>query len=88
MAEFIYNNAKNASNCYTPFELYCGYYPRVSYKKDIDPRSRSKSANELSTELQELMIVCRKNLHHAQKLQKQAHDKAVKPRSYGTNDKV
>lgn len=34
------------------------------------------------------MTVYRKNLHHAQKLQKQAHDKAMKSRSYVLNDKV
>ena len=70
MTEFAYNNAKNASNGYTPFELNYGYHPRMSYKEDIDSRSQSKSADELSVELRELMIVCRENLHHAQELQK------------------
>ena len=58
MAEFIYNNAKNASTGYTPFELNCGYHPRVSYKEDFDPRSKSRTVEELSSELQELMIIC------------------------------
>ena len=31
MAEFAYNNAKNASTGHTPFELNCGYYFQVSY---------------------------------------------------------
>ena len=26
MAKLAYNNAKNASTSYTPFELHCGYY--------------------------------------------------------------
>ena len=65
MAEFAYNNAKNASTGHTPFELNCGFHPRISYKEDIDPRSQSRSADELSAELRELMIVCQKNLHHA-----------------------
>ena len=34
------------------------------------------------------MIVCRKNLHHIEKLQKQAHDKVVKARSYAPSDKL
>ena len=34
------------------------------------------------------MIVCRENLHLAQELQKRAHDKGVKPRSYAPGDKV
>ena len=88
MAEFAYNNAKNASTGHTPFELNCGYHPRVSFEEDTDPRSRSKSADELSAELRDLMTVCRENLHHAQELQKRAHDKGVKPKSYAPGDKV
>ena len=34
------------------------------------------------------MIVCRENLYHAQKLQKRAHNKWVKPRSYVPNEKI
>ena len=34
------------------------------------------------------MIVCQENLHHAQELQKRAHDKGVKPRSYAPGEKV
>ena len=48
----------------------------------------SKSADELSAELRELMFVYRENLHYAQKLQKQANDKSVKPRSYAPDNKV
>ncbi len=62
MAEFAYNNAKNASTGHTPFELNCGFYPRASYKEDVNSRSQSKSAEKLVTELRELMIVCRENL--------------------------
>ena len=58
------------------------------YKEDIDPRSKSKSVDELLAELQELMIICHKNLHHTQELQKQAHNKGVMARSYTLNDKV
>ena len=88
MAKFAYNNAKNASTGHTPFELNCGYHSRMSYEKEVDPRSKSKSVDELSTELRELMFVCQENLHHAQELQKRAHDKGVKPRSYAPGDKV
>ena len=88
MAEFAYNNTKNASIGYTPFELNCGYHPQMSYKEDVDPRSQSMSADELLAELRELMIVCQENLHHAQDLQKRAHDKGVKPWSYAPGEKV
>ena len=68
MAEFAYNNAKNASTGHTPFELNCGFHPRVSFEDDVDPRSRSRSANELAKELRELIEICQQNLLHAQKL--------------------
>ena len=58
MAEFAYNNAKNANTGYTPFELNFEYHPQVSYKKNIDPRCKSILAEELLAELQNLMIVC------------------------------
>ena len=65
MTDFAYNNAKTASTGHTSFELNYGYHFQVSYKEDINPRSKSKLADELSAELQKLMIVCQKNLHHA-----------------------
>ena len=88
MAKFAYINAKNISTSHTLFELNCGYHPRMSYEKEVDPCSKSTLADKLSAELRELMFVCRENLHHAQELQKQAHDKGVKPRSYAPGDKV
>ncbi len=39
MAEFAYNNVKNASTSHKPFELNCSYHSQASYKEDIDPRS-------------------------------------------------
>ena len=88
MAKFAYNNAKNSSTGHMPFKLNCGYHLRISFKKDTDPCSQSKSANKLSAELQDLMTVCRENLYYAQELQKQAHNKGVKPKSYTPGDKV
>ena len=88
IAEFAYNNAKNISTNYTPFELNCSFHLRVSYEKDVDLRSRSKTADQLATELQTLMSVCRENLQHAQELQKCYHDKHAKPKSYAPGDKV
>ena len=60
----------------------------MSYKEDVNFRSQSKSADKLSAELKELMIVCQENLHYAQELQKRAHDKGVKPWSYAPGEKV
>ena len=58
IAEFAYNNAKNASTGHTPFELNCGYHRWMSYEEEVDPRSKLKSADKLSAKLRELMIVC------------------------------
>ena len=68
MAEFAYNNAKNANIGYTLFELNCGYYPQILYKDDSDLWSKFKLADKLSAELRECIIVCYKNLQHTQKL--------------------
>ena len=64
MAEFTYNNAKNPSTGHTSFELNCSYHPRVSFKEDIDPRSKSRSADKLARKLRELIEVCYQNLLH------------------------
>ena len=58
MAEFAYNNAKNASTGYMPFELNCGYHFWVSYKEDLNSRSKLRITEELSSELRELITVC------------------------------
>lgn len=87
MAEFIYNNVKKASTDHIPFELNCVFHFQASYKEDV-PRSKSKSVVKLTTELKELTVVYRKNLHHAQELQKQNYDKHAKPRTYAPGNKI
>ena len=88
MAKFAYNNTKNTSIGFTPFELICRYHPWVFYKEDLDPHSQSKTVEELSSELRNLIATCQQNLHHTQDLQKQAHSKGVKPQSYTSGNKV
>ena len=68
MAEFTYNNTKNASTGHTLFEFNYGYYLCISYKKNLDTRSKSKTAEELSFKLQNLMTVSQQNFYHAQEL--------------------
>ena len=58
MAKFAYNNTKNASIGHTPFKLNCGYYPRVLFKEDVNPHSKSCSADKLAGELRKLIEVC------------------------------
>ena len=60
MTEFAYKNAKNVSTSYTPFKLNCVYYPHIFYKEEEtpDPYSKLKTAEKLSSDLRELMIIC------------------------------
>ena len=55
MTEFIYNNAKKISKGYTSFELNYGYHPRISFKENVNPCSKSKTANKLTKELRNLI---------------------------------
>ena len=51
MIEFAYNNIKNSNTADISFKLNCGFYPRVSYKEDIDTHSMSKTIDQLATKL-------------------------------------
>lgn len=68
MAEFIYNNTKNISTSYRSFKLNCGYYFQILYKKNVNFKSRSKSAIKLLIELGKVIIIYCKNLYYSQKL--------------------
>ena len=88
MAEFIYNNTKNASIGHTYFQLNCGYQPRISIEEDVDCRLKSLFANKLAKELKKLIEVYYRNLLYIQELQKKAHDQNVKSRSYAPSKKI
>ena len=88
MAEFAYNNAKNASTGHTLLKLNCGYYPCVFFEEHTNLCSQSKTADKLLVELLKLITVCQENLYHAQELQKQTHNNGVKPKRYAPGNKV
>ena len=52
------------STDHMPFELNYNYHLQILYKKEVDPHSKSKSANKLLAELRALIIICQENLHH------------------------
>ena len=64
IAEFVYNNAKNASTGHIPYKLNYGYHLKVFFKEDVDSRLKSCSANKLAEKLRELIEVCCQNLLH------------------------
>ena len=68
IVKFAYNNTKNASIGHILFKLNCRYHPWDSYKEDLDPYSKSKTAKKLSSELQNFMAICQQNVYHAQEL--------------------
>lgn len=78
MAEFAYNNNKNANTSHMSFEPNCGYHPCICFQKDTNPCTKSHSADELAQELKDLMLIYHQNLLHAQKLQKRVNDKSMK----------
>ncbi len=88
MTEFAYNNVKNANTGHTPIKLNYGYHPRVFFKEDVDPHSKSCFANKLAEKLRKLMEVCYQILLYVQELQKKAHNKGVKSYSYAPGEMV
>ena len=78
----------NTSIDHIPFEFNCGYYPKILFKKNVGPCSKSYFTDKLAKELRELIEVCYQNLLYAQKLQKKTYNKKVKSRSYAPNEKI
>lgn len=87
MTEFAYTNAKNRSISHIMFELNYGYYFCVYFKDNINLYSKSHSVDKLIRKLKNLISICEQNLLNAQKLQKQAYNKRVKPQSYALSEK-
>lgn len=88
MAEFTYNNAKNANISHTFFEFNYSYHLQASYKKNVNSCLQLKSAEKLASKLRKLMIVYKKNFQYAQRLQNQYYNKVIKPKSYTPSNKV
>ena len=88
MAEFAYNNSKNASTGLSPFEVMTGYSPRMTFEEPSDPRAKSVSAKAHAKHLDSLMEVCKEALLAAQKHQKTFADKHSKPIQFAVGDYV
>lgn len=88
MAKFLYNNTKNTSIVYILFKLNYGYYFCVSFEENVNHFLKSKSVKKLSVKILEFALIYCDKPFCVQKLQKQGHNKAVKPRSYASDNKV
>ena len=58
MAEFAFNNTKNASTNHTPFKLNYGFHPQAFFEDNVNLYSRSCSANKLVKKLRKLINIC------------------------------
>lgn len=103
MTEFAYNDKKNISTGYSRFALNRRFYSRVSYKKNVNPQSLSKTAkkNNWRTKIGDSCLPKKnskrtkignsclpKNFKRAKKLEKRHHNKSVKPKNYMPVKKV
>ena len=73
---------------HTPFQLNFSFYSKAFFKENTDLCFKSKSADIILTELQELMTICHKNIYYAQKVQKQAYNKGINIKNYAQEDKI
>lgn len=64
IAEFVHHNVKNTTIGYTPFQLQYGHYTLISYIKDINSQSKSKSVDKQAIKLTNIMTKYRKTLQY------------------------
>lgn len=62
MAEFVYNNAKNASIQYIFFELNYDYYSHVFFEEETDTYFQFKIAKNLTNNPRDLITINQKDL--------------------------
>lgn len=60
--EFAYNNSRKASNMMGPFDPLFGYHPRIFYKDNRDPQSKSRVADKNAAVLHDLTKELKLNL--------------------------
>ena len=65
MAEFAYNNTKNATPSHTLFEFNCGYHLKVLFEEHVNLHLKSRFADKLAEKLRELIEICCQNLLYA-----------------------
>lgn len=65
---------KNAYIGARAFELNCGFIPRVLLKKDVDAKSKSRSAETLRQKPRNFLVDCRHNSQRVQDLQTKAYN--------------
>ena len=82
MVEFAYNNSWQANIIMSPFKALFSYHPQMFYKKNRDPQSQFRTADENVSILRNLIKELKVNLTKLYKLQTLYHNKHVKKYLY------
>lgn len=85
MIKFFYNNTKNKNIGFIFFKLNYCYYFWMLYKTNNNFHYLFKTADKLLVNLEELIIICKKNLNYVEKY---VNNKSVKPKNYDYNKKI
>ncbi len=88
MAEFAYNNFRQASTMMSPFETLLGYHPRMSYEDNRDSQSKSRTVDKNAAALRDLMKELKVNLAKSEELQTLYHNKHVKKQTFQPEESV
>jgi transposase InsO family protein len=86
VVELAINSTPNASTGKTPFELVYGRDPHLPLAPDVD--TEVPRANQLLESLKEVWEAARRNLQHAQQLQRRQANKRRSPGEFAEGDEV
>ena len=89
LAEFVYNNAQNASTGVSPFYANYGYHPRSSPRLVVTEEVINPRAEELAANIRKIHTQLRSQLESAQADYKEKYDRHVKEHPpFAVGDKV
>jgi hypothetical protein len=89
LAEFVYNNAQNASTGVSPFYANYGYHPRSSPRLVVTEEVINPRAEELAAKIRKIHTQLRSQLESAQADYKEKYDRHVKEHPpFAVGDKV
>ena len=88
LAEFAYNNSKQASTGYTPFYLNYGYHPRTPSTPKPSPSERNPTAVEIAQTIDQAVKQAKQLLHAAQQAQQTQANRSRRDLSFQVGQQV
>ena len=88
LAEYAYNNAKNATTGVTPFYADHGVHPRPFAMTELDINGKEVAAIQHAEEIGQTHRILSQSIEHAQAYQKKWHDAHHQPTYFKVGDKV